>query len=371
MSAQERSTEVPRAARKAWAAGRLGVLPLAVPSRILYGLTALAVFILALELIKGGAAGLIPFLERLSVEGGVNTLGFGWLAAYVVMSGSPVAAISLSLFSADVLTEIEAFFMINGSRLGASLIVLVVGFVLYLRGRRYPDGIYIGVIALIVTATTYIPAMFVGRAILETGWLDQVRFPAATELHSVINAAYGPARRAAVEHLPGVAVFALGASLLWSSFQIFDRALPQADADSQTWQRIIDFIHQRYAMFVVGLLVTAVTLSVAVSLTILVPLAMKGYVRRTHVIPYVMGANISTFVDTLFASLLLGAPSAFTIVLVQMLSVSLVSLLIIVFLYPRYSRLTTQASHLAARNVWTLAAFLTLLFVVPLALLLS
>ena len=36
----------------------------------------------------------------------------------------------------------------------------------------------------------------------------------------------------------------------------------------------------------------------------LVPLALKGYVRRDRVIPYVMGANIATWIDTLFAALL-------------------------------------------------------------------
>ncbi len=56
-------------------------------------------------------------------------------------------------------------------------------------------------------------------------------------------------------------------------------------------------------MFAFGTLVTLVTLSVSLSVTILVPLALKGYVRRDKVIPYVMGANIATWIDTLFAAL--------------------------------------------------------------------
>ena len=40
------------------------------------------------------------------------------------MSGSPVAAISLSLYSKGTISDVEAFAMINGSRLGASFIVL-------------------------------------------------------------------------------------------------------------------------------------------------------------------------------------------------------------------------------------------------------
>ena len=52
------------------------------------------------------------------------------------MSGSPVAAISLSLFSAGTISDVESFAMINGSRLGASFIVLFVGFLQYVWHRR-------------------------------------------------------------------------------------------------------------------------------------------------------------------------------------------------------------------------------------------
>ena len=47
-------------------------------------------------------------------------VGFGWLGSYAVLSGSPVAAIALSLFSKGVLSDTETFAMINGSRMGAS-----------------------------------------------------------------------------------------------------------------------------------------------------------------------------------------------------------------------------------------------------------
>ena len=84
-------------------------------------------------------------------------LGFGWFGSYVVMSGSPVAAVAMSLFAGGATTDIETFAMINGSRMGASLIVLVVGFVSYVTGRRNPDGLYIGVVALLTAITLWAP----------------------------------------------------------------------------------------------------------------------------------------------------------------------------------------------------------------------
>ena len=108
-------------------------------------------------------------LEDFSIDGYARTLGFGWLGSYIVISGSPVAAIALSLFAGGALTDIETFAMINGSRMGASLIVLVVGFVSYVTGRRNPDGLYIGVVALLTAITLWAPVMPLGLFILDRG----------------------------------------------------------------------------------------------------------------------------------------------------------------------------------------------------------
>ena len=58
-------------------------------------------------------------------------------------------------------------------------------------------------------------------------------------------------------------------------------------------------LYRPVVTFLLGALVTLLTMSVSLSLSILVPLSMRGYVRRENVIPYVMGANITTFIDTL------------------------------------------------------------------------
>ena len=92
-------------------------------------------------------------------------------------------------------------------------------------------------------------------------------------------------------------------------------------------------------MFAFGTLVTLMTLSVSLSVTILVPLALKGYIRRDRIIPYVMGANIATWVDTLFAALLLDSPRAFTIVFTEMLVGGSVSLIVLLSLYGPYTRM--------------------------------
>ena len=110
------------------------------------------------------------------------------------------------------------------------------------------------------------------------------------------------------------------------------------------------------------------TLSVSLSLTILVPLTLKGYVRRDSIIPYVMGANIATWIDTLFAALLLDTPRAFTIVFTEMVVGGSVSIFVLLFLYKPYSRLILSAAHTITRSQRAFAMFLGAILIVPLVL---
>jgi hypothetical protein len=50
-------------------------------------------FILAIQLMQDGAAMIAPFIQgRFDVDNAADSLGFGWLFAYLILSGSQVAA---------------------------------------------------------------------------------------------------------------------------------------------------------------------------------------------------------------------------------------------------------------------------------------
>ena len=342
----------------------------AVGVRIAYIVLALAVFIFALQVLKSGASGLKPILNDLSAHGTLNIVGFGWLGSYLVLSGSPVAAIALSLFSKGVLTDTETFAMINGSRMGASFIVLLVGFIYWVTGKRNPDGLYVGVVAMLTAFTLWAPVIPLGQLILREGWFDGVRIGSPGAVRSVVNVVYDPMVKRMAAHLPELVMFAIGIGALLVAFSLFDRVLPNLEQPGPRFERLSRILHMRYSMFAFGLLVTGMTMSVALSVTILVPLTLKGYVKRDNIIPYVMGANIATWIDTLFAALLLDTPRAFTIVFVEMVTGATVSLTVLVFLYAPYRAFILRLAHLATRDRRGFAVFLGAIFVVPIFLLL-
>ncbi len=341
---------------------------LGAASKLAYSAAGLFLFILALEMLKRGAGSLKPVLNGVSADGVHNLLGFGWLGAYGVMSGSPVAAISLSLFAGGTISDVEAFAMLNGSRLGASFIVLFVGFLQYVMHRRTADGLFIGAVALLTAFTLWLPALPLGILALKSGWFDSVHTGAPGGLTTFIDVVYDPIVNRVVDNLPDLLVFAAGTGILLSAFTVFDRALPNLEQPSLRVERIKERLHHPLAMFGLGMAVTAMTLSVSISLTLLIPLSLKGYVRRDSIIPYVMGANITTWVDTLVAALLLNSPRAFTIVFTQMVVGAAVSLFVLLFLYKPYSRVILALAKRVTHSKRGFAVFLGAILLVPLVL---
>jgi Na+/phosphate symporter len=117
--------------------------------KITLGLVGFALFYVALGLMKDSAHALTPLMRGwLSIGNMVDSMGFGWLMAYIIQSGSPVAAIAMSLLSAGAITPIQAYTMVAGSRLGASLIVLQIGAIYALRQRDKWSALTAGILSL-------------------------------------------------------------------------------------------------------------------------------------------------------------------------------------------------------------------------------
>jgi len=336
--------------------------------RVGWLLPGLFLFMLALELLKKGAAAVGPLLRGLDVGGVPGALGFGWLMACVVLSGSPVAAIALALLAARTLSTEEAFAMIGGSRLGASFVVLVIGMLDDLRNRRTEKrSAYIGVAALVSTAVVYVPALGLGLFALRAGAFEGLRLEAYA-VGSPLAAIYAPITRLAASVLPAGLLFVAGIGCLLFAFRVLDRVLPDLQSRPTPVSLAGRVTYQPWFMFAVGLGVTVLTLSVSVSLSLLVPLAARGYVRRENVIPYILGANITTFIDTLFAGAVVGHPDAVRVVAVLMATVTALSLPI-VFGFPyAFERLVDHLARGATRSGRSVAWFVAALFFIPLLL---
>lgn len=334
-------------------------------------IVSLFLFIMAINLMKEGARGLAPLVKEVfAVDSPANALGFGWLFAYLVMSGSPVAASALAFFDAGVISQIETFAMITGSRFGASFIVLFIGFIYVLRGRDRSQGLSMGLLSLLVTFSTYTVALVFGVYLLLTGALDWFQPSSGALLSSIFDLLFDPIIGLLSSILPQWSLFLVGLGIIMVSFSLFDRCLPEMTIKESQVGRVSRMVYKPWVMFLLGAGVTMISMSVSVSLSILVPLSNRGFIRRENAIPYIMGANITTFVDTLLAAVLLGNPDAFTVVLVEMVSVAFVSAVILIFLYGSFQSATLAVVSWITQSNRNLAVFMFTIFAIPILLIL-
>ena len=330
----------------------------------------LFLFILAINLLKEGAASLTPWVrETFRATDPVRSLGFGWLFAYVVLSGSPVAAVALAFLDGGALTPVSTFTMITGSRLGANFVVILLGLIYVWRGYNRSSSLSMGILSFSITATTHIAGLFIGLALLVFGLLEQAPVGSGARLQSIFAVLFDPIVSALAQVLPSWSLFVLGLAIIIFSFSLFDRCLPQMTLKESQLGRVSRLVYSPWIMLTLGGAITLLSMSVSVSLGILVPLSNRGFIRRENVIPYIMGANVTTFIDTLLASLLMDNPAASTVVLAEMLSIVIVSAVILAFFYRPYARWTLNFVEWCTKSDRNLFVFAICLVGAPVVLL--
>lgn len=337
--------------------------------KISLAFVSMTLFILAIQLMKEGAGVVAPYVEGwLDVDNPANSLGFGWLGAYIIFSGSPVAAVALAFFDGGVIGQFEAVTMISGSRLGASFIVLFIGFIYVLRGHERLTGLSMGLLSFIITAFLHLPGLGIAYLMLAYRVTDPIRLQGGATFTSLVDVVYGPIVRLITQYGPGWMAFVVGVGIILISFNLLDRALPDLNLETTQFGGVSSVIYRPIVMFLVGLVVTAVSMSVSISLSILVPLSARGYVRSENAIAYIMGANVSTFIDTLLVALLLNNPLATGIVLVQIASITIVSLVVLALLYGPYERLVLYLTSSIVGSTRNLVVFAAAILIAPIML---
>lgn len=325
-------------------------------------------FVGALQIMKTGAAGLDVLRNgSLLVTNAGSTLGLGWIGAMMVLSGSPIAATSLTLVAAGAITETQGFTMLNGSRLGAAFVVLLVAVLYALRGgegqRRRP--VSVGVMALTTTAFAYVPGGILGLALLHWQPFNELELQFPDEFSDLLDVVYG-GLVAQLKPLPALLVFPAGLAVLLLSFRLLDTVVPTMSDDVIEHSRLA-WLRKKWPMFGLGCLVALITMSVSVALTVLVPLVARSRVKREDLIPYIMGANITTLGDTLMAAFFLDSAPAVRVVLADILGVSTVTLIVLTFFYGPLSSAVWKFQDQVVRSRARLAGFTAALFFVPLA----
>ena len=331
----------------------------------------LLLFLFAIRLLGSTTEALTPVLRRSLdriVVSDLSALGLGWFASYVLANGSLVAALSVSLFSSGLIAPSELFLMVVGSRLGGAAVVVFIGVFDYLNEEldSVREALSLGLLTFLLTHSIYLPVTVVGYLSLPVLPIEGAVDRQPADLDDGVLRIVSVLTDGIVDVLgPGVA-FLLAVGCIALSLRLFDHTLDGIDTD---WlrQRYLVELGDKWVSFTVGLLVTGVTTSVAFSLGVVVPLYNRGHIKTTEIIPFVLGANIGTLVDTLIVAVALDTPVGVRTVLAIVGLSTLVSLLPLLF-YTPYRSLITGIQAEIMRSVGLFIGVLLSLLVVPVAL---
>lgn len=325
------------------------------------------IFITALQIMKAGAADLDFWNQGIATSTPMFTFGMGWFAALTVLSGSPIAASSLTLVAGGSLSEMAGFAMLTGSRLGAAFVVLFVAVIYSLRGERGKRGrtVSIGIMALCVTALQYVPGGILGLFLIKAKFFDAVTLNSPAAFLGAMDLVYGGLLQR-LQDVPSPMVFLGGLAVLLSALKVIDGMVPKISEETLHSARA-NWLRRKWPMFFIGCAVALVTMSVSVALTVLVPLISKRYVQRSEVVPYIMGANIATLGDTLLAAFLIDSAVAVRIVLTSMVGTTGVSIMVLTLLYHPLQDLISRMQRWMTQSRTHMAGFTAALFIIPLA----
>lgn len=331
-------------------------------------LAALFLFVGALQVMRTGAGALsILNNDGFLVRNAGSTFGLGWIGALFVLSGSPIAASALTLVAAGSISEFEGFTMLTGSRLGAAFVVLLVAVIYALRGgegnRMAP--VSTAVIALSATALIYAPGALIGYGLLQWGPFAGMELHFPGQFGDLVDLIYGGLIDR-IADLPAALLFLAGLGILLVAFKLLDTVVPEF-SDAQVESSRLGWLKRKWPMFGLGCLVALIAMSVSVALTVLVPLVAKGYVKRADILPYIIGANITTLGDTLLAAFLLDSPPAVRIVLAGILGTAAVSVFLLAFFYPQIQTGVWRFQRQVVKSKPRLATFTAGLFLIPIS----
>jgi solute carrier family 34 (sodium-dependent phosphate cotransporter) len=215
---------------------------------------------------------------------------------------------------------------------------------------------------LFATAMIYVPAAFLGAALLQWESFGAIELRPPAAFVDLVDLAYGGIVDRAEAWSPAL-VFSLGLGCLLVAFKLVDTVLPTLDeATLSSRER---WLTRKWPMFLLGCGVALVMMSVSVALSVLVPLVAKRYVKVDHVLPYIMGANITTLGDTMLAAFALDSPSAVRIVLAEVIATSALSLIVLAFFYMQALKAMWHLQVLGAKSARRLAVFTAVLFLIP------
>lgn len=342
--------------------------------RFYYAFSSILVFIFGLQLLgestQNVADVIEPVVETL-ITGDISALGAGWLLAYILLNGATAAAIGIAFLESGLIDIIQTYMVISGARLGAAFIVIFIGVLEYVKGKNpdIRDSCSVGILQFLTTYVVYIPAILVGYLALKFWELSFLAVSAPSQVNYGLDLLFGPFTSFISNYFGPGSLFVIAILLLLWSLQVFDKAFKGISVDKFRSDYLRFKLSNKWVSFGFGSIITLLTTSVALSVGIIVPLYNRGYFKRKEIIPYLMGANLTTMISSIMAATVIDSALGMQATLVLTLSLIIVTLVTLLLYDKVYSLIKLAFDRIMLENRY-LYIFTGILVLTPLLMIL-
>ncbi|QGA80519.1 hypothetical protein [Candidatus Nanohalobium constans] len=342
--------------------------------RLLLAAGSILFFVFGLQLLGESTQAVAETLKGVVgtlVTGDLSALGAGWLLAYTVLNGATSGAIGIAFFESGLIDPSMVYMFISGSRLGATFIVIFIGLLEYFQGKSddIRDSCSIGLLQFLTTYTVYIPAILIGYLALENFDLSFLEVQAPSAFNYGLDMLFGPFTSILSRNLPSTILFPISIGVLLLSLKAFDQSFKGIGEDKFRSKYLRFQMSSKWISFGIGAVITLLSTSVALSVGIIVPMYNNGYFKRKEIIPYLMGANLTTMISNIMAAAVISSEVAMKMALILTGSIFVVTCVVLFFYQEVYSGIQKAFNTLMLNDLY-LTAFTAILLLAPIILLL-
>lgn len=337
-----------------------------IVKKVFFIILSLLVLLLGISVIKSSLMNWVDVLyfQKLFSDP-VKTMSISYILTELTMSGSPIAWVFVSVGEFIWLNQINLAAGVVGTRLWVNLLLFIMWFILFLRWKNLKKTMDIWVLQFLISFS--ITAVSIVFLIL---FLDN------TYIHSFSH--YVISNVSMVESYWLLGFVSSSADwivkfiwnnvvwiILWFVLLVlwlicFDKSFSFIN-DKKSVEKL-KTISTNFSSFLAGFFITSLSMSLSVSVTILLPLYTKGSIKKNHLIAYILWANITTLLDTVFLSIIAESSMWFSVILSFLISVWIVACLYMLW-FKYYSRaiLSFEEKILSNKIYFILFLFITLI----------
>ncbi len=276
-------------------------------------------FIFSLVLIKHSFSEIGKNILKITIDdiSEINAFGLGWLLTLIMQSSGAVTSALMVLNYAGIIGPIVLVYMIIGTRIGTTIMALLVSLFVSAKRRDFRHGFEIGLANLVYAFPIAIFMFFLEyffSFFSKTG--NYLMLYESSFKISLIDKITSPLINL-IKFLPEYFLAILGILILILSLKKMPVLMLNLWGEKFIRKKINKYFKKKNFSFWIGFFLALIFTSTGITIALLIPLIVSRFVNLQKVIPYIIGTNLGGVIDVIIGGLIIGntaLPAVFTYV---------------------------------------------------------